>query len=314
MTQWRYQILFIKNIILRGMARHRFCHPVYNFFHFWIKQASIKEHTSNMQTGTSVPDIAIAVPVLNGADTLEACLRCLQAQETERAFEVVVYDNASKDSSADIAQLFADKDDRFRLVRRTDNIGALPNFEDGLRQSKSQYFMWRAHDDLSSTNYIEALAQTLDNAPRYNLAVGTTHMHRTARDVRIDAPPRITEACQSKLDIMRIALQLRAAWIYGLFRRDALLDAFDRIHTHYNHVWGFDNAVLLYFLLQGDIAGNAEALFEQHLVAKPDGFKKPSNLPELREDFQTLSKTLAQDTDFPRFARMLGYWMSWRVL
>ena len=60
-----------------------------------------------------MPAVTIGVPVYNGDALLDECLQCLAAQ-TFRDFEVLVYDNASTDRTASIAQSWAARDARFR--------------------------------------------------------------------------------------------------------------------------------------------------------------------------------------------------------
>ena len=71
--------------------------------------------------------ITVGVPVYNGADLLDECLQSL-ARQTFADFEVLVFDNASTDATAEIAQAWAARDARFSYYRQEQNIGSAPNF------------------------------------------------------------------------------------------------------------------------------------------------------------------------------------------
>ena len=62
------------------------------------------------------PLVSVVLPVRDGAATLEAALRSLQAQ-TFPDFEVLVVDDGSLDATPRIARAWERRDDRFRLVR-----------------------------------------------------------------------------------------------------------------------------------------------------------------------------------------------------
>ena len=81
--------------------------------------------------------VGIGVPVYNGGLMLADSLECLRTQSFED-FEVVIGDNASDDETADICADFAARDNRFRHLRRPENLGSLPNFQDLRRQSDAQ--------------------------------------------------------------------------------------------------------------------------------------------------------------------------------
>ena len=50
---------------------------------------------------------------------------------------------------------YSEKDHRIRYIRQTENIGPWSNFKYVLDQSQAEYFMWAAHDDVKSIDFIE---------------------------------------------------------------------------------------------------------------------------------------------------------------
>ena len=115
--------------------------------------------------------ITIGVPVYNGAAFLAEALENLRLQ-TFADFQVLIFDNASTDATAEIAARFVSEDTRFAYHRNDLNIGAVPNFHAVLQATNSPYFLWRAADDVSDLNYLEALHRLLASRPEKDLAVG----------------------------------------------------------------------------------------------------------------------------------------------
>ena len=105
--------------------------------------------------------ITIGVPVYNGADLLDESLACL-ARQTFGDFKVLIFDNASTDGTAEIAQSWTARDGRFHYLRQPSNVGGVTNFRDVLRAAESPWFTWRADDDLSADDYVETLYRLAD--------------------------------------------------------------------------------------------------------------------------------------------------------
>ena len=209
--------------------------------------------------------VGIGVPVFNGGELLRQSLECLRTQSFED-IEVLIGDNASDDRTAEICAGFAARDSRFRHLRRPENIGALANFVDLLARSEAELFMWRAHDDLSDANYVEALAGLLDRDPAIDLAVGNVASRPDDR-----ARPRVYpwRPPPSAPRIARIVHQLfasHASWIYGLWRRPVLQREQARVDAVYSHPWGGDHLTCFPLILDGRIGGTRATGFTQRII------------------------------------------------
>lgn len=69
----------------------------------------------------SVPDVTVAIVSWNSAAWIERCLRAVDESARERRFEIVVWDNASSDGTAEAAERIADA--RVLVVRSRGNRG-----------------------------------------------------------------------------------------------------------------------------------------------------------------------------------------------
>lgn len=100
-----------------------------------------------------LPMISIGVPVYNGADYVQEALDSLLSQ-TYIDFELIISDNASTDNTPMICEEYAKRDQRIHYIRQSENIGAVKNFKFVLDRAQAKMFMWAAHDDLWSPDYL----------------------------------------------------------------------------------------------------------------------------------------------------------------
>lgn len=214
--------------------------------------------------------VTIGVPVRNGESELAASLACLTGQ-TYRDLEILVSDNASDDCTAEIVAQAMRTDPRIRYVRHETNIGALANFTFVLTTATSPYFMWRAFDDLSDPGYVEKLVAALDANPGACLAapsVQTLRVRSGRRRLRV--PPCPGEGPANPRALQRWTLRrLQAGWIYGLFRRETLLDTKAHIYREYPYAWAWDFLLLVAMVLRTRVVGVPEATLTLQLTGAP---------------------------------------------
>jgi CDP-glycerol glycerophosphotransferase len=107
-----------------------------------------------------MPRISVVVPVYNVERYLAECLRSLRAQ-TVRDFEVVMVDDGSTDGSAAIAEDFAERDPRFRLVTQ-ENHGLGYARNTGVAHAGGELLAFADSDDVVPSDAYERLARSLD--------------------------------------------------------------------------------------------------------------------------------------------------------
>jgi glycosyltransferase involved in cell wall biosynthesis len=120
---------------------------------------------------TDTPLVTIAVPTFNRADRLERCLESARDQSYPD-IEIVVCDNASTDCTAAIVTRVLAAHPRARYVRHDANLGALANFQSGLKHASGDYFMWLADDDWLDDDYVARCVEALVSDERVVLANG----------------------------------------------------------------------------------------------------------------------------------------------
>jgi glycosyltransferase involved in cell wall biosynthesis len=173
------------------------------------------------------PAVDIGLPVFNGERFLASAIESILAQEY-RDFEVIVLDNASTDSTAEIARDFATTDERVVYFRQDANVGAARNYNDVLALAAAPLFKWATHDDVLCPQWLGRCVDALHGQPAAVLAytrraiidtdgnvIGHAH-RRPKRFLTADAGPGERFA-----DFL--AKTTSCIETYGVVRRPALL-------------------------------------------------------------------------------------------
>lgn len=256
-----------------------------------------------------MPRVSVGVPVYNGASLIRQCLANL-AEQSFDDFEVIISDNASTDSTADICEDFARKDRRFRLVRQTATSTAMCNFLEVRKHAQSPFFMWRAFDDLSTPNFIEALVGVHLAQPNIALAVpAITRRFGLAKPDRV-MPYLVPHSDQRVSFLLYQLRRMQAGWFYGLWQLEAAAMATDTVYAHFPDAWGADYLALLHAAIHGGIAGTNECTFFQQVLAEVRGYiPRPratfGQMIERNRRFSTTSRLLLEDADLSPLERVV---------
>lgn len=88
--------------------------------------------TMTHERSNDAPLVSVVTPFHNTGEYLEECIQSVLAQ-TYRNFEYVLLDNCSTDASTQIAEKYAQQDPRIRLVKATELIPQIPNYNRALK-------------------------------------------------------------------------------------------------------------------------------------------------------------------------------------
>ena len=118
------------------------------------------------------PDlVSIVIPCYKGerflAPAIESCLA-----QTHRELEVIVVDDRSPTPDAAIAEGYAARDPRVRVVRRAENGGISRALNSGYAVARGEFHSRLAQDDLLHPDAVGRLVATLRANPRAGLAYG----------------------------------------------------------------------------------------------------------------------------------------------
>ncbi len=232
--------------------------------------------------------VSIGVPTYNGISHIRECLECLRSQ-TFKDFDVVICDNASNDGTTDVCAEFALRDARFKHIRSDHTISAGANFLKALEASEGSYFMWRADDDLSEPDYLRNLVKALDDTPTAALAVGPTirinKKYVKSETVFPVSPPVSAEAVER---VSETLLGCRPTWFYGLWRREAIVQAY-RLSAQYPYLWALDHLIMLPAILNNATVLVPGSSFVQRITREPTYHLAPSEKLKARRLYKALA-------------------------
>ena len=120
---------------------------------------------------TNAALVSIAIPTFNRAQSLARALRSA-SEQTYGALEIVVADNASTDGTPAVCAAHARADDRVRVIRRPQNIGAIANFNGVVEACRGEFVLLLADDDWLAPDYVERCVRALRAQPQLALACG----------------------------------------------------------------------------------------------------------------------------------------------
>jgi glycosyltransferase involved in cell wall biosynthesis len=212
--------------------------------------------------------VAIGVPLYNAAAMVEESLEGLRAQSFTD-WVAVISDNASEDETPAILERMAAKEPRFRVTRQPENIGVIANFRFVLAAARAPFFLWRSYDDLFGEDYIDRLAARLDASPGADLAAPHVETLRLGSGKRRPRPVAMLERkTRHPATVLRHS---QAGWIYGLWRHEALMPAFDRaVAALAPDLWGWDHLALFPAIAGGRVVFDDGARLTLRLADRAD--------------------------------------------
>lgn len=195
-----------------------------------------------------IPKVSIGMPVYNGENYIKEALDSLLAQ-TFTDFELIISDNHSTDGTSEICKKFASADSRVRYIRQDANIGPSANFQFVLQQATGHLFMWAAHDDIWSKNWLEELVANIqpDDLGIRGLAMTIDENNNLLRTTSVStfAKGQVIKAFLDKES------NSKAFYWYALFDRGLLTKA--NLGLLNDTVYGADSALILHLVQYGNL-------------------------------------------------------------
>lgn len=235
--------------------------------------------------------VSIGLPVFNGVDQVSGAVRSLLEQDFGD-FELIISDNASNDGTSDLCAEFARVDRRIRYYRNDETTPVQMNFKRVAELATAPYFMWAAHDDTWSSNYVGALLRGIQQHSTIVLSAGRTEY--VGPDGERDpipanhAPP--TEISDSEQLVTSLLEQHASSWFYGMYRAEAIPGMLR--HLELFPVWGGDILMLLHFCLNFHVVGDETAIIYKRLKRKQSGYEPATARQRTSWQFEFLAHML----------------------
>lgn len=103
--------------------------------------------------------ISIIIPVYNVEKYLDKCIESILAQ-THKELEIILVNDGSTDSSAEICERYKNIDSRINLINQP-NKGLMAAWKTGLKHASSKYIGFVDSDDWIDSNMYEVLVQNV---------------------------------------------------------------------------------------------------------------------------------------------------------
>lgn len=125
------------------------------------------------------PFVSVLTPVYNGEAYLAECIESVIAQ-THRNFEYIIVNNCSKDKTLEIAEKYAARDRRIRVVTNTEFVGVIDNHNNAfnLMSPDAKYCKIVSGDDYLFPTCIEKMVELAEANPSVGL-VGSYQLSGT---------------------------------------------------------------------------------------------------------------------------------------
>jgi glycosyltransferase involved in cell wall biosynthesis len=121
---------------------------------------------------TVKPLVSVLMTTYNREKYLAFAVESVLASTYEN-FELIIVDDQSKDRSLEIAQAYAEKDSRIKVVLNEKNLGDYPNRNKAASLAKGKYLKYVDADDLIYPTGLEVLVSGMELFPEAGFGLGS---------------------------------------------------------------------------------------------------------------------------------------------
>ena len=191
--------------------------------------------------------VSVILPVYNECNRLESCVRVVAAYLSREfpAYEIIVVEDGSTDTSYEIAQSVASGVENVRLIHNDQRLGRGASLTEAIRASKYDHVLYMDADLATDLKYTKKLVDCLKNGA--SVATGSRLMEgsRVSRPAVRDIPSRGYNFLVRLL--FWSSLHDHQCGFKG-FNRNEVLPVLDMVQD--NH-WFWDTELLLLCQLNG---------------------------------------------------------------
>ncbi len=209
--------------------------------------------------------VSVIILAYNQEKYIEKAIQSVLMQKTDFAYEILLGDDCSTDSTGEIVQAYSD---RIKIYRREHNVGGTRNHYDLLMRAQGQYITILEGDDYwIGENRLQILSNFLDQHSEY-IAVGHKREIRNVQGELIGYAPN--NACSLECTITRNAVLYgdKKLAVSALMYRNIFLNSngkYDFIPTVDKHQ---DDIVVTQLLLKLGDAYNLNECFGCYLYRR----------------------------------------------
>jgi GT2 family glycosyltransferase len=132
--------------------------------------------------------VDVIVPCYNYGQFLRQCVESVLAQSQPNV-RVLIIDDASSDSTGEVATDLAREDSRVTFVRHATNVGHIATYNEGTERASDDYLLILSADDYLLPGALTRAASIMDAYPEVGLTFGSAitigDRHRRAQNARV---------------------------------------------------------------------------------------------------------------------------------
>ena len=183
------------------------------------------------------PNISIIIPVYNASKTLDACIASILRQ-TYCDYEVVLIDDGSSDSSADLCDSIATQHEHFK-VAHIPHSGSSAARNKGLEMATGKFISFIDSDDEVDGRYLETLLYIISDYDADVAALSYQIIPRRKKPKPInDSAPIKIFPCEEAVLTLLYQNNLDSSQCFKLFRRDIINNIrFPEQYRVYEDLW-----------------------------------------------------------------------------
>ncbi len=171
-------------------------------------------------TSQSLPLVTVGMPVRNGGALFREALESVVTQDYPN-LEIIISDNASTDGTAETIKEFQARDLRIVCVTQTSMLPAMDNFQHVLKHARGEFFLWAAHDDTRSQDFVSGLLKAFSDN-RTVLAFPDLYIRNAPDQAGTLNVYEFENSELNPISRLRKQIMMQCFHIYGLWRLDTL--------------------------------------------------------------------------------------------
>lgn len=118
--------------------------------------------------------VTVVLPVYNGGDILADSIESVLCQTYEN-FELIIINDGSKDDSLKIAQSYAEKDKRIRVLTQ-ENKKIPRTLSRGFREARGEFLTWTSADNVMDKDFLEKMVGDIKSKPDVGMIFGNMRL------------------------------------------------------------------------------------------------------------------------------------------
>jgi polysaccharide pyruvyl transferase CsaB len=111
--------------------------------------------------------VSIVLPVYNGAAMISEAVESI-VQQTYPHFELIIVDDGSTDTTGEIVDSYANKDDRIRVIHQ-ENQKLPRSLNNGFAMARGEYLTWTSDDNRLKPNFLTRMVECLSRHPDWDM-------------------------------------------------------------------------------------------------------------------------------------------------